>query len=242
MINITLNNMAITPSKVVCVGRNYVAHIEELNNEIPSEPVIFLKPNSAILPSVFNGDTATTSQNSDNDKKARQHETYTAIQVPAEPDADEIHYEAELSFVLTSGKLSGVGIGLDLTKRGLQSKLKAKRLPWERAKAFDGSATFSAFVSTPQNIDGLRLQLFRNGQLQQDGGCALMIYQPLALVAEIQTFMSIEDGDIVMTGTPSGVGPLKIGDEFVGQVYDGDMLLVEHVWKIERKGNKCELR
>ena len=110
MKTIQLNNKAITPSKIVCIGRNYVEHIKELDNETPSEPVIFCKPNSAISDEI------------DLDKN------------------DEIHYEGEICFVVMNNQLAGVGFGLDLTKREVQSKLKTKGLPWERAKAFDGSA------------------------------------------------------------------------------------------------------
>ena len=135
MKSIKLDGKAIYPSKIVCVGRNYMAHIDELGNEVPDEPVIFLKPNSAISSEIyFNED-------------------------------DAVHYEAEISFMVKSGKLCAVGFGLDLTKRELQSRLIANGLPWERAKAFDMSAVFSDFVSFSGIIQALSMALYINGQL-----------------------------------------------------------------------------
>jgi len=203
MNNITFNNKSIHPSKVVCIGRNYVEHIKELKNEIPSEPVIFMKPNSAISDKiVVNG-------------------------------KDEIHYEAEISFVVdNNGVLAAVGIGLDLTKRQIQSKLKAKGLPWERAKAFDGSAVFSEFVEIDSETQYLRLELWINHQLIQSGGVDLMLYKPDEILQEINSFSTLRDGDIIMTGTPEGVGIVSKGDVFVGKIYNKDTLLVEKKWKV----------
>jgi len=202
MKTITLDKKQIHPSKVVCIGRNYVDHIKELNNEIPTEPVIFLKPNSSISEDLkFN-------------------------------DKDAVHYESEISFMVQSGKLAAVGFGLDLTKRDIQSQLKAKGLPWERAKAFDGSAVFSEFVSF-EKIEDLRLELFINGEFKQSGGYDLMLYKPEAVYKEICTFMTLEDGDIIMTGTPNGVGKINIGDEFIGRIYANETLLVERSWAVE---------
>lgn len=137
---VSLDDSQITPSKIVCIGRNYVAHIEELGNEIPEEPVIFLKPNSAI-----------------------SQEIYT-------DEIDAVHYEGEISFVVKGGQLAGVGFGLDLTKREIQSRLKDKGLPWDRAKSFDGSAVFSDFISFSGEIEKLRMELHINGTLVQAGG------------------------------------------------------------------------
>lgn len=191
------------PSKIVCVGRNYVAHIQELNNEIPTEPVIFLKPNSSITHDIWN------------------HEY------------DDIHYEGEISFLVESGKLVGVGFGIDLTKRDMQSELKKKGLPWERAKAFDRSAVFSSFVSITNDVEDLRMELHINGKLRQDAGCCLMLNKPASLVNEINTFLSLEDGDIVMTGTPSGVGIVNDGDKFIGRIFSKNKLLVEDSWIVQ---------
>ena len=181
----------VTPSKVVCIGRNYVDHIKELANEIPDEMVVFLKPNSAI--------SATLS---------------------AMHNDDVLHYEAELSFLYQGGQFTAVALGLDLTKREVQGKLKAKGLPWERAKAFDGSAVFSDFVAIPEDgVSQLNLSLAINDELKQQGGVSLMMVKPDEILKELQGFISLEDGDIVMTGTPKGVGVIGSKDSFVGQIY-----------------------
>ncbi|TWX65570.1 fumarylacetoacetate hydrolase family protein [Colwellia demingiae] len=185
------SSQLITPSKVVCIGRNYVEHIKELANEIPDEMVVFLKPNSAI-------NTVLNAKHND----------------------DVLHYEAELSFLYQGGKFTAVALGLDLTKREVQGKLKAKGLPWERAKAFDNSAIFSDFVSIEQeDIQQLNLSLMINNALKQQGGVNLMMAKPDDILKELQTFMSLEDGDIVMTGTPKGVGVIGQNDNFIGQIY-----------------------
>ena len=200
---IKLDGRKVFPSKIVCIGRNYVDHIKELGNEIPKEPVIFLKPNSAISNEIHSG----------------------------EPDV--IHFEAEMTFVVHHDELAGVGIGLDLTKRELQSALKIKGLPWERSKAFDGAAVFSEFVGLNGDISQLRLELFINDHLQQQGGYELMINKPDDILAEIKGFMSFEDGDLIMTGTPAGVGSIKPGDRFVGKIFKNDTLLVEADWVVD---------
>lgn len=200
---IQCDTKAIYPSKVVCIGRNYVDHINELNNDIPDQAVIFLKPNSAISSEIY--DNA----------------------------VDEIHYEGEISFLIESGKISAVGFGLDLTKRGIQSALKAKGLPWERAKAFDNSAVFSEFRSFGGNIDKLRLELYINGNLVQQGGCDLMLFKPQSILAEVKSFLTLENGDVIMSGTPSGVGKVNGGDEFIGKVFEQEELIAEHQWVVK---------
>lgn len=200
MKSITLNNQYIYPSKIICIGRNYVEHIEELKNEIPTDPVIFIKPNSAI-----SNDLST-------------HEK------------DEIHYEGEITFLVQSGQLHAVGFGLDLTKREIQSQLKTKGLPWERAKAFDQSAVFSEFVIFNGKIEDLRMELSINGKLIQQASYDLMLNKPLCLLDEIKTFLTFEDGDLIMTGTPKGVGRVNAGDLFSGKIFEKDKLLVESSW------------
>jgi len=128
--------------------------------------------------------------------------------------------------------LVAVGLGLDLTKREVQSRLKAKGLPWERSKAFDGAAVFSEFVTCAGNIDQLRLELSINNDLIQHGGCELMINKPDDILAEVKGFMSFEDGDLIMTGTPAGVGVVNHGDHFIGRIYDNDAMLVEQTWLV----------
>lgn len=189
----------VIPSKVVCIGRNYVEHIEELGNEMPTEMVIFFKPNSSI-----------------------SHEFKIN-------DKNSIHYEGEISFLVNANKLVAVGFGLDLTKRDVQSRLKAKGLPWERAKAFKGSALFSEFVSF-SNINNLSLELHVNNKLIQKGGVDLMINRPNELLQEVMSFCDLEDNDILMSGTPKGVGEAKKGDKFSGFIYEKDKLLVKCEW------------
>lgn len=202
MKSIRLDGKDIQPSKIICIGRNYVAHIEELKNEVPTEPVIFMKPNSAI-----------------------STEIYTTT--------DAIHYEGEISFLMLSGKIYAVGFGLDLTKRDIQSVLKTKGLPWERAKAFDNSAVFSEFVAFNGNISELRMELLINDKLVQQGGYELMLNKPNTIISEINKFLSFEDGDLIMTGTPKGVGVINAGDVFVGKIYEKDNLLVENHWLVK---------
>jgi 2-keto-4-pentenoate hydratase/2-oxohepta-3-ene-1,7-dioic acid hydratase in catechol pathway len=194
----------LTPSKIVCVGRNYAAHIEELNNETPSEPIIFIKPNSAIA-------------------------NHLCVH-----SQDQVHYETEISFVIENNTLAAVGLGLDLTKRQIQDKLKRKGLPWERAKAFNQSAVFSEFVSlTSLDVEQLCLRLFINDKLVQEGGVSLMLYKPHELLTEITSFMSLEDGDILMTGTPSGVGIVKLNDQFRAQLLYKEQVLIDTNWQAQ---------
>jgi len=191
LVSVKHSMQQITPSKIVCIGRNYVDHIKELANEVPDEMVVFLKPNSAI-----------------------------SSELCAKHNDDALHYEAELSFLYQGGKFTAVALGLDLTKREVQGKLKAKGLPWERAKAFNGSAIFSDFVSIEQkNISQLNLSLNINDVQKQLGGVDLMMVKPDEILKELQSFISLEDGDIVMTGTPKGVGVIGETDNFVGQIY-----------------------
>lgn len=189
----------ISPSKVVCVGRNFVEHIKELNNEIPSSMVLFNKPNSAI--------------------------TNELLHI-----SSDLHFESEITFLIIDSQIAGVGFGLDLTKRELQSFLKSKSLPWERAKAFDNSAVFSDFVKLDVPIESLRLTLEINGKLQQSGGHNLMIYKPSEILEEIKSFLTLEDGDLIMSGTPKGVGTFQKGDTFIGKVYSENRLLIEKKW------------
>ncbi len=200
MNTIIVGNREVTPSKIICVGRNYVEHIKELNNEIPENMVIFLKPNSAI---------------------SRELHSF---------QIEQIHYEAELCFVYEDGKFSAIGFGLDLTKRELQSKLKSKGLPWERAKAFDGSAVFSNFVEIADINRNFSVELSINGKNVQSGNIDLMIYKPGAILSELLTFMSLNDGDIIMTGTPEGVGIVNKGSIFTGKVKENDKTMISAEW------------
>ena len=200
---VDLQGQNICPSKIVCIGRNYVEHIHELNNEVPSEPVIFLKPNSAIS------------------------------QVLCSDQINEIHYEAELSFIIENQQIKAVGFGFDLTKRKIQTELKAKGLPWERAKAFDRSAIFSQFILFSKNVSHLSLTLSINGKLVQKGSVELMLNKPLEIIENVSEFISFEDADILMTGTPKGVGKINKGDEFVGKIFYKSELLIVQNWTVQ---------
>ncbi len=198
---IIFNNQKITPSKIVCIGRNYVEHIRELNNEMPDSMIVFNKPNSAISDKLY----------------------YIT------PDT---RFEGEICFLIKDSKINGIGFGLDLTKADIQNKMKKKGLPWERAKAFDNSAIFSEFVEFKGDISELKLELFINNKLIQFATYDLMIYKPKEMIEEIESFMSLNDGDIIMSGTPKGVGNYDIGDEFIGKIYCEDKLLVKSSWKV----------
>ncbi|MCK5111179.1 MAG: fumarylacetoacetate hydrolase family protein [Arcobacteraceae bacterium] len=199
MKTINYNNQKATPSKVVCIGRNYVEHIKELNNETPDTMVVFNKPNSAITDKLYF-------------------------------ISEDTRFEGEICFLIKNKKINGVGFGLDLTKADIQNKIKTKGLPWERAKAFDNSAVLGEFVSFDGDIKKLRLELFINDELIQFANYDLMIYKPNNMIEEIKTFMTLEDGDIIMSGTPKGVGNYKLEDKFVGKIFCEDNLLVESSW------------
>lgn len=203
MNTIALNDKKIIPSKVVCVGMNYAAHIEEMNNQAPSSQVFFIKPNSAITNDIY----------------------FNTV--------DAVHYEAEISFMIQDNAFAAIGFGLDLTKREVQSRLKAERLPWEQAKAFDKSAVFSHFIPFNGAMSDLALELHINGQLIQAGGYDLMLYKPAQILKEARRFLSFENGDIIMTGTPRGVGPLHKGDVFVGKIFEKGTVIVEQTWTVK---------
>ncbi len=187
----------IQPSKVICVGRNYVEHIKELNNETPDSMVLFNKPNSAITSEL------------------------KYIQ-------EDCRFEGEICFLIQDNQIEGIGFGLDLTKAGIQNKMKEKGLPWERAKGFNGSAVLSPFVKFKGKIETIEMKLFINGTLAQHANYALMIYKPEEILQEIQTFMTLEDGDVVMYGTPKGVATYSKNDVFLAVIYvDGKIVIKE---------------
>ncbi|MEI6897917.1 MAG: fumarylacetoacetate hydrolase family protein [Psychromonas sp.] len=202
MKHINIAGKKCSPSKIVCIGRNYIEHITELNNEMPTQMVFFVKPNSAISDVIKSG--------------------------VGEP----IHYEAEISFIIEDNKISAVGFGLDLTKRNLQGDLKRKGLPWERSKSFDKSAVFSHFQPFSGKTEVLSMQLLINNTLIQHADHALMINKPVNIIDEVVTFMSFENGDVLMTGTPKGVGVVHQGDLFTGRIFQGETLLIETHWTV----------
>ncbi|MDN4504355.1 fumarylacetoacetate hydrolase family protein [Alteromonadaceae bacterium BrNp21-10] len=198
--DVTGTTIPLPLGKVLCVGRNYMDHIQELNNAVPEQPLLFLKPSTAVVP--FAG----------------------GIIIPEQQG--ECHNELEIAVLiqqqLTQAKpeqvteaIWGYGLGLDLTLRDVQSQLKQLGQPWERAKAFDGSCPLSAFVSkdnidNPQNLD---FALTINNQLRQSGNSGLMINPIIELIAHMSQHFSLLPGDVVLTGTPKGVGPLHQGDQ-----------------------------
>ena len=198
-----VNNRLRAPiGKVVCVGRNYAEHARELGNEIPKSPILFMKPASSVV------------------------STRNAIVRPDSAVYGDTHYEAELCIQLSADlsaataeqakqAIGGVTLGLDLTLRDLQSKLKEKGHPWERAKCFDGSCVLADWVD-PQafgDFSQVNYQLIINDELKQDGDSALMLFSVYELLAEISHAFSLQAGDVIMTGTPSGVGILQAGDQ-----------------------------
>jgi acylpyruvate hydrolase len=202
--------------KIICIGRNYVEHIEELQNEKPAEPVIFLKPDTAIL---------------------RKNRPFYI------PDfSQNLHHEVELVLKIEKvGKnisnkyayryFSSIGIGIDFTARDLQDKLKAKGLPWEKSKAFDFSAAIcDTFLPLsdfePHNIP---FHLDINGELRQAGNSGQMIFPFDELISHISNYFTLKTGDLIYTGTPSGVGPVKINDRL--QAYIGEQKLMDFLIK-----------
>lgn len=195
------NRETFSVGKVVCLGRNYAEHIEELGSERPDHLVVFIKPASAI-----------------------------GTQLQAFTD-EPLHYEGELCFLIRQGQCAGVGFGLDLTKRSLQTALKQQGLPWERAKAFDGSALFSEFVPLPPDLSELSFSLTVDGVVRQQADPALMLFPIADALEDIQSFMTLADNDILMSGTPKGVGAVQAGSEYIGKVFVADELVVEHRWR-----------
>ena len=205
--------------KVVCVGRNYVAHAHELGNEVPSSPLLFMKPASSIV-----------WINSKSDNK---------IVRPDPKLYGETHYEAELCIQLASNlcaatieqarqAIGGVTLGLDLTLRDLQSKLKDKGQPWERAKCFDGACVLADWVDAQAfgDFTQVNYQLYINEALKQDGDSALMLFSVYELLADISHAFRLQAGDVIMTGTPSGVGILQAGDQL-------KLVLGAHEWQAQ---------
>ncbi len=190
--------------KIICIGRNYAKHIAELANERPEEPVVFLKPDSAIL----------------------------AKKIPffIPPFSDEIHFETEVLVKINRvGRYiepkfahkyyNEIGLGIDFTARDLQSKLKTKGLPWEKAKAFDGSAVIGSFYDKSVfDLDNLSFQLFQNDMLVQDGNTKAMLWKIDELIAYVSQYFTLKKGDVIFTGTPAGVGKVQAEDILIGKI------------------------
>ncbi|MBL34097.1 MAG: isomerase/hydrolase [Oceanospirillaceae bacterium] len=191
-----------TTGKIVCVGRNYAEHAKELNNPVPSAPILFIKPADAAV-NVAPSFTLPEGQGS------VHHELEIAVLIGDRlSNADEADVAAALA---------GVGLGLDLTLRDLQSKLKEKGHPWEVAKGFDGACPPTPFMAASKVIDwgNIDLKLERNGRIQQQGNSADMLFPLIPLIAHMSRIFTLNPGDIIMTGTPAGVGPLESGDDLI---------------------------
>lgn len=193
--------------KIICIGRNYVKHIEELQNERPEEPVVFLKPDSAIL--------------------LKQH----PFVIPE--FSNEVHHEVEILVKINKvGKYiepkfahnyyDEIGLGIDFTARDLQAKLKEKGLPWEKAKAFDGSAVIGDFY--PKNdynsLKNIQFKLVKNGEIVQLGNTSHMLWNIDELIAHVSQFFTLKKGDIIFTGTPEGVSAVNPNDILEGFIED----------------------
>ena len=189
--------------KLICIGRNYAKHIEELQNERPDEPVVFLKPDSAIL--------------------LKQHPFVI-------PDfSSDIHHEIELIVKISKvGKYidpkfahkyyEEISVGIDFTARDLQQKLKDKGLPWEKAKAFDGSAVIGSFMSKKlfSSLESINFELTNNGKTVQKGNSSLMLWKIDELIAYVSQYFTLKIGDIIFTGTPEGVAVVQPNDVLEG--------------------------
>jgi 2-keto-4-pentenoate hydratase/2-oxohepta-3-ene-1,7-dioic acid hydratase in catechol pathway len=200
--------------KIICIGRNYADHAKELGNHVPQQPVVFLKPQSAIL--------------------SHKHPFYI-------PEwTQEVHHEVELVVKVDRlGKTiseehapryySEVALGLDFTARDIQAELKAKGHPWERAKAFDGSAVIGRFMSLAElgkPVQDLHFSLRNHDDEVQQGHTADMLFSVNRLIADVSQFMTLKVGDLIFTGTPAGVGAIKSGDRLVGNLEGHDLFAV----------------
>jgi 2-keto-4-pentenoate hydratase/2-oxohepta-3-ene-1,7-dioic acid hydratase in catechol pathway len=200
--------------KIICIGRNYAEHAKELGNSVPSEPVFFCKPDSAILP--------------------KGNPFFI-------PDwTSDVHYEVEL--VLRIDRLGkhiskefapryygAVGLGIDFTARDVQEELKKKGLPWEKAKGFDGSAVISQEFIAAEELEksNIRFSLHKNNELVQSGNSSDMIFDFDSIIAYVSQYMTLKIGDLIFTGTPSGVGKVSAGDELTGFIGDRSMFQVK---------------
>ncbi|MBL4605949.1 MAG: fumarylacetoacetate hydrolase family protein [Flavobacteriaceae bacterium] len=190
--------------KIICIGRNYAKHIEELANERPDEPVVFLKPDSSIL--------------------LKNNPFF----IP--PFSKDIHYEVEILVKINKvGKhiptrfahkyYDEVGLGIDFTARDIQAHCKEKGLPWEKAKAFDGSAIVGEFYPKSEfDLENLSFQLLKNDEVVQDGNSNAMLWKTDELISYVSQYFTLKKGDIIFTGTPAGVGKVEENDVLVGTI------------------------
>jgi 2-keto-4-pentenoate hydratase/2-oxohepta-3-ene-1,7-dioic acid hydratase in catechol pathway len=200
--------------KFLCIGRNYVEHAKELGNEVPEEPVIFMKPKSALL------------QNN------------MPFYYPA--FTNELHYECEVVLRISkNGKhiseenahqyYDAISVGIDFTARDIQSELKKKGLPWEKAKAWDNSAVLGKWNAIAADLDrkNMLFSMKKNGELVQSGNTRDMIHSFDQIIAHVSNFFSLNIGDVIFTGTPKGVGECSVGDELEGFLGDESMFKIK---------------
>ena len=200
--------------KIICVGRNYVEHAKELNNKAPKDPVLFLKPDTAIL---------------------LKKQPFFIPEF-----SNNVHHEVEILVKINRiGKhidqkfahkyYDEIGLGIDFTARDLQSQLKEKGLPWEKAKAFDGSAVIGDFVSKTKytNINNINFSLKRNNEIVQKGNTSLMLWKIDTLIEYISKYFTLKIGDVIFTGTPSGVGKVFSDDVLNGFIEEEEMFSIK---------------
>ena len=199
--------------KLICIGRNYTKHIEELANEKPIDPVVFLKPDTSILP--------------------KKHPFFI-------PDfSEDVHHEVEILVKINKvGKhidrkfahkyYDELGLGIDFTARDLQSQLKQKGLPWEKAKAFDGAAVIGKWVSKTayENINDINFRLLKNDEIVQQGNTNLMLWKIDELIEYVSKYFTLKIGDIIFTGTPAGVGKVIANDKLKGYIENTEMFSI----------------
>jgi len=198
--------------KIICIGRNYAAHVEELKNEMPEEPIFFMKPDSSLL---------------------RNNDPFYI------PDwTKEVHHEIELVIKINrTGKniekrfahryFDEIGLGIDFTARDVQNQLREKGLPWEKSKAFDNAAVLSStffMKSIFSDLDSINFKLDVNGEVIQEGNSGLMIFGFDEIISHVSKYVTLKIGDLIYTGTPAGVGPVKIGDHLEGYLKDKKLL------------------
>lgn len=189
--------------KIICIGRNYADHITELNNERPSEPVIFLKPETAVVLKKFPFVIPEFSQDV-------HHEVEVLVKI------NKVGKYIETKFA--HKYYDEIGLGIDFTARDVQSRLKEKGLPWEKAKAFDGSAIISDFLPKKDfsSMENINFELTNNGQIVQSGNTNLMLWKIDEIIAYVSQYFTLKKGDIIFTGTPKGVAAVKEGDFLEG--------------------------
>lgn len=200
--------------KIICIGRNYADHISELNNERPDEPVIFMKPDTAVLAKQF------------------------PFVIPE--FSNDVHHEVEVLVKINKvGKYidakfahkyyDEIGLGIDFTARDLQNRLKEKGLPWEKAKAFDNSAIIGDFLpkNTFSSLENLNFELTKNGEVVQTGNTSLMLWKIDEIIAYVSQYFTLKTGDVIFTGTPKGVAAVKEGDELVGFLEGKQMFKIQ---------------